>query len=157
MKKAFLILLGLGCFTTASYAETLDLYGQTSQGKLVYLGCLNCSRHSTNSIFNDLGAYGFRYANSTNNIWNKYGPYGSVGSTYSINNYSCGDKAPLVIGRYSKQTKGTFCIRGYPSGVSVYSYREIMNFLAKNIEQIRDKRFSELTSSQQEFINKLFY
>ena len=41
---------------SAVSAQKLHLYGGSNHD--VYLGCLNCSKTDSNSIWNDLGKYG---------------------------------------------------------------------------------------------------
>jgi hypothetical protein len=53
-------------------AQTLHLYG--GQNYRVYLGCLNCDKYNSNSVWNEYGNYGNKY--SSTSIWNSYGDYG---------------------------------------------------------------------------------
>lgn len=46
-----------------------------------YLGCLNCSNYSSDSIANEFGTHGSSY--SSDSIKNHYSQYGSAYSTYS--------------------------------------------------------------------------
>jgi len=59
--------------------KKLMLFG--GENNNVYLGCLNCSEYSVESLFNDYGSYGSEY--SSTSIWNQYGTYGSRYSQYS--------------------------------------------------------------------------
>jgi len=71
-------LLGLFCilfifsFTSHLNAQNLLIYGGRNHD--VFLGCFNCSKYDSNSIWNKYGDYGSKY--NSNCIWNKYGDYG---------------------------------------------------------------------------------
>jgi hypothetical protein len=78
--KIFLILFFLTICTKYSFAQkTLHLYGGTN--KSVYLGCLNCDKLNSNSIWNELGIYGSNL--NEKSIWNDYGTFGGELSDYS--------------------------------------------------------------------------
>jgi hypothetical protein len=51
----------------------LMLFGD--QDHTTYLGCLNCSEYSGESVFNTYGKFGNKY--SATSIWNEYGKFGS--------------------------------------------------------------------------------
>lgn len=95
MKKilqAFLI-----CFffiSTAQSAEALLLFGGDNHDK--FLGCINCSDMSPDSIWNDLGKYGNDL--SRDSIWNDLGPYGSDLSSYSPWN-DLASNPPIIVDR----------------------------------------------------------
>lgn len=90
MKKIGILLLIMHVITTN--AETLLLFG--GKNNKVFLGCLNCNKYSSSSIWNVYGNYGSRY--SALSIWNKYGEYGSRYNNYStFNKYTL--TAPVVV------------------------------------------------------------
>jgi hypothetical protein len=59
-----------------------------------YLGCLNCSKFDTDSIFNEFGPHGSAF--ETDSIFNRFGDFGSSFSDYSPCNRFASD--PPVIG-----------------------------------------------------------
>jgi hypothetical protein len=62
----------------------------------VFLGCLNCSEYSSNSVLNQYGRFGNPY--SSTSILNAYSPYGSKYSSYSAcNEYA--SSPPVVVDR----------------------------------------------------------
>jgi hypothetical protein len=81
IKKTSKYLLFLICFLYFNKieAQSLHLYGGENQD--VYLGCLNCNKYDSKSIWNEYGTYGSKY--NSNSIWNKYGTYGDAYSDYS--------------------------------------------------------------------------
>ncbi len=70
--SAILMLLAGANPAQAQEPEYL-LYGGKDQN--VFLGCLNCSRFDSSSIWNQLGPHGSEFDNAT--IWSKTGIYGS--------------------------------------------------------------------------------
>jgi len=95
MKKcAFLFLVSFISFSVNNLfsQKVLHLYGGKEHD--VYLGCLNCDRYNSNSIWNANGTYGSRY--NTNSLWNSYGNYGGKYSSYSpFNSYS--NTPPIIL------------------------------------------------------------
>ena len=84
---------------SAVSAQKLHLYGGSNHD--VYLGCLNCSKTDSNSIWNDLGKYGS--ANSSMSIWNDFGTYGNpMNSLSPWNDFA--SKPPIVV-----DASGKFC------------------------------------------------
>lgn len=70
----------------------LHIYGGSNHD--VYLGCLNCSKNITNSIWNPYGNYGNHFY--IRSIWNKYGSYGDNYSSVSpFNTYAV--DPPVVV------------------------------------------------------------
>lgn len=86
----------MSCLLSATLSsQTLHIYGGKNSD--VYLGCLNCSKHDNNSIWNKYGTYGSKY--SSNSIWNKYGTYGGQYSVYSpFNKYTA--TPPILVDSY---------------------------------------------------------
>jgi hypothetical protein len=86
------------CFLLASpvWAQqpALLLFGGSSHN--TFLGCLNCSRYDSNSVWNAYGPYGSQY--SSDSIWNRYGTWGSIYSSDSPwNQYS--SSGPAIVDR----------------------------------------------------------
>lgn len=75
----------------------------------VYLGCLNCSEFSRDSIFNKMGPYGNELA--SNNLWNTFSPYRNPFSSVSVCN-QFGTKGPVIVDEkgnfYSRLTVNEF-------------------------------------------------
>lgn len=70
----------------------LLLFGGSNHDK--FLGCLNCNKRDSSSVWNKHGEYGSKY--KADCIWNKYGTYGSKYSSESPwNKYST--EGPVVV------------------------------------------------------------
>jgi len=110
-------------FSTNTYSQALHLYGGKDHD--VYLGCLNCDKYETNSIWNSYGTYGSKY--NTNSIWNSYGIYGSKYNSFSPwNNYST--DPPVVVDKEGN-FYGYFSVNKYTNkrfesnlALSIYEY-----------------------------------
>ncbi|RYE00602.1 MAG: hypothetical protein EOP50_03505 [Sphingobacteriales bacterium] len=77
------IIIFLGNLDASS--QSLLIFG--GQGHNVYLGCLNCGKYESSSIWNKYGENGSKY--NTKSIWNQYGTYGGKYSNYSpFNSYA---------------------------------------------------------------------
>jgi hypothetical protein len=73
-------------------AQTLHLFGGRNHD--VYLGCINCGKYESSSIWNEYGDYGSKY--NRNSIWNEYGDYGnSYNSNCPWNAYA--SNPPMVV------------------------------------------------------------
>lgn len=70
----------------------LMIFGGTDHN--VYLGCLNCSKFATDSVFNEYGTHGSRY--SSESIFNHYSQFGSPYSTDSPCNKYASDPPVIV-------------------------------------------------------------
>jgi len=93
MKKAIFIILIGGLISLSLQAQTpLHLYGGKDHD--VYLGCINCDKYNSNSIWNAYGTYGSKY--NSNSIWNAYGTYGSKYNSLSPWNAYSND-SPVVV------------------------------------------------------------
>lgn len=77
--KALLAALVIALSSYTGSAQTLSLYGGEKHD--VYLGCYNCGKYDSKSIWNDIGDYGSKY--KTESIWNSSGTYGSKYSNFS--------------------------------------------------------------------------
>lgn len=96
MRKIFFVAL---IFIIANYTngQALHIYGGKNHD--VYLGCLNCDKYNSNSIWNAYGTYGSKY--NSNSIWNAYGTYGSKYNSYSPwNSYS--NDSPVIVDKDGK-------------------------------------------------------
>ena len=127
MKKIILISALLLALNVS--AQTLHLYGGVSHN--IYLGCLNCSKHDSNLIWNKYGDYGDKY--SSTSIWNKYGSYGdkySDGSPW--NNYA--NNPPVVVDK-SGNFYGYLTVNRYKDKRANFSLAII---LYENHESIRE-------------------
>lgn len=60
----------------------------------VFLGCLNCSKYDSDSVWNIYGDYGSIYSDTS--IWNRYGTFGSKYSDESPWN-SYGQTPPVIV------------------------------------------------------------
>jgi hypothetical protein len=126
--KPFIILYMI-FFPIVNWAQTLHIYGGNE--KDVYLGCLNCNKFDSKSIWNDFGKYGSKY--SATSIWNAYGSYGGKYSQYSpFNTYT--SSPPIIV-----DAQGEFY--GYLTSNVYMSNRanfELANFICKNWEVIKE-------------------
>jgi len=127
MRKIILatILIVLSVFTSIS--QELHIYGGQSHD--VYLGCLNCNKFNSNSIWYAYGTYGSKY--NTNSIWNNYGTYGGKYGTYSPFNSSA--TYPPVIVDKQGNFYGYFTVNKYKSNraefdivITIYEYYELI-------------------------------
>jgi len=87
-----------------------------------YLGCLNCSQYTVDSVFNQYGQHGSRYA--LESIWNHYSEYGSAYSSYGACNAYATD--PPVIVDNSGNYYGRLTVNMYHAeigaGLKYYSW-----------------------------------
>lgn len=84
MKKLLLLILGF-LLSLSIQSQTLLIYGGDNHD--VFLGCLNCSKYDSNSIWNKYGDNGSKY--NTNSIWNKYSDYsGKYSNNSPFNKYA---------------------------------------------------------------------
>lgn len=103
-------------FCVADLARATDgpllLFGGPNSDE--FIGCLNCYRSETFSVWNESGEYG--NPESENSIWNRKGPYGSPTSPLSPWNPRS-SKPPLVVDRVGN-LYGYFTLnRGYPKRI----------------------------------------
>lgn len=76
------------------HASGLLLFG--GQNHNVFLGCLNCSKYDSGSVWNKFGDYGSKFSDKS--IWNKFGTYGSKFSDESPWN-RFGQTPPVIVDR----------------------------------------------------------
>ncbi len=92
---AYGLIVGLGGTPPGAQPQaTLLLYG--GPNSTTYLGCLNCSPHSTDSVLNQYGPHGSAY--SPTSIRNRYSEYGSQFSLLSCCNPYALDP-PVIVDR----------------------------------------------------------
>jgi hypothetical protein len=138
MKTLLLTIFTFLSTITCARSQTLHLYGGMNNKE--YLGCLNCNKFSTNSVWNQYGTYGSKF--STTSIWNSYGTYGSAYSIYSPWNKS-GMKPPIVVDN-GGNFYGYFTINSFSANradfslaMTIYEYHElIMNDVSKWYDKI---------------------
>ncbi len=95
-------------------------YGQMSEllifggsGHDEFLGCLNCSEYSSDSICNGYGTYGNEYSSS--GMFNEYAGFGNeYNSSSPWNEYSSSNSVPVVVDREGNFF-GYFTINEYRS------------------------------------------
>jgi hypothetical protein len=96
-RKLFSLLIGL-LLSLSVKAQTLLIFGGDKHD--VFLGCLNCNKYESSSIWNKYGENGSKY--NSESIWNKYGTYGGKYSYYSpFNKYAT--SPPVIV-----DSKGNF-------------------------------------------------
>ncbi len=74
-----------------------------------YLGCLNCSKYESDSVFNEYGTHGSRYSGES--IWNRYSEFGSRYSYYAACNPYATD--PPVIVDQNGEFRGRLTLNKY--------------------------------------------
>lgn len=116
MKKIICVLaLLLSC--AHSNAQDLLLFGGGSEN--TFLGCFNCSKFDSDSVCNDYGKFGNKYA--TSGLWNEYAGFGNKYSSYSPwNEYSSSKSVPVLVDRDGK-FYGYFTINVYRSDAINFS------------------------------------
>jgi hypothetical protein len=110
-------------------AQELHIYG--GEKRDVYLGCLNCNKYDSKSIWNAYGSYGSKY--SATSIWNAYGSYGGKYSQYSP--FNCYSNSPPAI----VDNRGGFY--GYLSSNNFVTNRadfSLANTICKYWEEIKE-------------------
>ena len=141
MKKIIIISLIFITSIFSAFSKDLNLYVDKGNGDYVFLGCFNCLPVNSKSIWNEVGKYGSVV--SRDSIWNEVGPYGSEVSLFSPWNV-VSSHAPVLL-------DGNGGFYGYFTCDSSKYNRvspDLMDFLCKNKEYIRDHRY--------EVYNKLF-
>lgn len=95
---------------TESTISKLMIFGGEQHN--VYLGCLNCSEYSSDSVLNSYGSYGSSYASTS--IYNLYSQYGSLyAATSACNSYASN---PPVVVDSAGNFYGYLTINQYKSG-----------------------------------------
>lgn len=91
MKNTFL-LLALIAISSYATSQNLHIYGGADHTE--YLGCLNCSRFDSKSIWNAFGDYGSSFSHTS--IWNDLNNYGDPNNPLSPWN-TLATKAPKIM------------------------------------------------------------
>lgn len=122
--------------TTA--AGELLLFGGSDHD--AFLGCLNCGKYDSGSIWNKYGSHGSRY--SAESIWNRYGTYGSQYSSESPwNRY--GQSPPAIVDR-----EGNFY--GYFTANRYFAKRTRIEWLLKILDN-----YEEISENFDDFVDSL--
>ena len=127
MKKLILLLLFIPLF---SFSQELLLFSDDNK----FLGCLNCSEYSSESICNKYGTYGSKY--NSESIWNQYGTYGSKYNSESPwNEYS--SDGPKIVDKDGNYY-GRFSINTYSGYSNSDNLKKIYEYFDGDLEKIRD-------------------
>lgn len=120
--------------------KALLLFG--GEDHKTFLGCLNCSKLSPNSVCNKFGTYGSKF--QADSIWNQFGTYGSKFSTDSPwNKFST--SAPIVVdsdgGSYGYFSANKF----HHDRTRIKSLLEVLDFQSEeqDLDKTRDAMCSE--------------
>jgi hypothetical protein len=138
MNRIIFVTLLLLVLSTTAHSQTLHLYGGENHD--VYLGCLNCDKYNSSSIWNAYGTYGSKY--NSNSIWNAYGTYGSKYNSYSPWNAYSSDP-PVVVDKEGN-FYGYFTVNAYQDkradfglAMTIYKYYDlIMDDVSKWYDKI---------------------
>ena len=135
-------------FTIAFCITTLNVFSQKAiqiyggQDHKQYLGCLNCSKFDSNSIWNAYGTYGSKY--NSNSIWDSYGTYGGAYSAYSP--FNANATYPPVIVDEDGNFYGYLTVNKYQDKRADFKLAlticEYWNLIADNVSDWYDKLFS---------------
>ena len=130
------IILVLACGSVFADEPILLLFGGSNHDK--FLGCLNCSKHDSSSIWNKYSEYGSKY--NADCIWNKYGTYGSKYNSESPwNKYST--DAPVVVDK-DGNFYGYFTLNKYNNQTKIKWLVWILEnyeYVMDNFDEVRDK------------------
>lgn len=138
MKKA-LLLIAFILIANFSLAQTLLIFGGKNNN--TFLGCLNCNKYDTSSIWNKYGDNGSKY--SSNSIWNKYGEYGGKYSSYSpFNKYA--SNPPVIVDRegnfYGYFTSNQYSNNRTKNKLALF-ITEYWEIISEDVEKTYDKVF----------------
>ncbi|MDY2588200.1 hypothetical protein [Winogradskyella aquimaris] len=137
MKLTSILILVLFSFKLGT-AQTLHLYGGENHDE--YLGCLNCDKYSSSSIWNEYGTYGSRY--NSNSIWNQYGTYGSDYSSSSPWNTYASDP-PVVVDK-DGGFYGYFTVNEYKSKRATFDLALVIYKYHKEIRENVGEWYDEI-------------
>jgi len=140
MVKSTLILLFCIITLQVFSQKVLQIYGGKDHDQ--YLGCLNCSKFDTKSIWNAYGPFGSKY--NEKSIWNSYGSYGGAYSIFSpFNAYA---SYPPVIVDEDGGFYGYFTINKYQDKRSnvklALTICEYWNLIIDNVSEWYEKLFN---------------
>jgi len=120
-----------------SDAAELLLFGDGDHK--TFLGCLNCSEYSSESICNEYGRVGSEY--SSLSIFHGYAKFGSEYSSSSPwNEYSSSNSVPIVVDERGR-IYGFFTINEYRSDAVDFAetLKDIYKYSNGDLELVRDK------------------
>jgi hypothetical protein len=84
-KLVWFCLIAFSLLSNNLSAQAILIFG--GDDHKVFLGCLNCDKFSSNSIWNTYGNFGSKFNNTC--IWNKFGDYGGkYGDQSPFNKYA---------------------------------------------------------------------
>ena len=93
------------------HAKEFQIYG--GNGRDVFLGCIGCSKYSSDSVCNGYGTYGNEY--SSQGMFNEYAGFGNEYSSKSPwNEYSSSNDVPVLVDKQGN-FYGYFTINEYRS------------------------------------------
>jgi hypothetical protein len=121
--KQLLLVIALLSTTYSITAQNLHLYGGADYTE--YLGCLDCSRFDSKSIWNAFGDYGSSFSNTS--IWNDLNNYGDANNPLSPWN-TVSNKAPKIMddaGKFKGYLSANLSLKGRSSS-------RLANELVKN-------------------------
>jgi hypothetical protein len=127
MKRKLLLILVCISIGFQLKGQILHIYGGKNHD--AYLGCLNCNKFESTSIWNIYGTYGSKY--NANSIWNKYGDYGSSYSNKSP--FSKMANNPPIIVDKSGNFYGYFTINQYQNKRASF---DLVNVIYKHHDDI---------------------
>ena len=100
----------------------------------LFLGCLNCSEYSADSVCNEHGIHGGKY--HSNSIWNEYGTYGNSHSSSSPwNKYS--SSGPKIADRQGNDY-GRFAVNSYSVFSQSSKLKERYDAVDGDLDKVRD-------------------
>lgn len=94
MKSLRALLVLLICLTGFAFAQNEKIMIFGGENNDVYLGCLNCSKFESDSLFNEFGRFGSKFR--AESIFNNFGDYGSKFSNESACNKFAQDP-PIIV------------------------------------------------------------
>ncbi len=104
-------------------AQTGELLLFGGKNHNVFLGCLNCGKLASDSVWNRYGSNGSRYSDTS--IWNRYGTYGSKYSDESPWN-PYGQTPPVIVDR-AGNFYGYFTANKYfPKRTSIEAFLQLI-------------------------------
>lgn len=137
-KRVFLLIFGI-LIANRLDSQVLQIFG--GKNHEIYLGCLNCDKFNSSSIWNAYGTFGSKF--NANSIWNAYGTYGSKFNTYSPWNTVSNDP-PILADKdgnfygYLTMNKGNSKRADFKLVNTLYEYHE---FIMDDVSKWYDKIF----------------
>lgn len=112
------------------------IYGGSDHDQ--FLGCLNCSKYSSDSVCNSYGTYGNRYSGKS--LFNSYSTFGNSYSPSSPwNEYSTSKSVPVLVDKEGN-FYGYFTINNYRSGAAdvAKQLREVYKAVDGDLEKVQE-------------------